>query len=428
MTITKKIFKDLTFYLLIIVSILSILTISSRPENLFNNNLIKNNLYENVLFITTIFPLVIFFFLIFLNLKKFTNLQLVKNNYIFIIFILFLLLQTLGTISTSENSIKNLYYTTTPINILLISSIYLRKFNTKSLKFYFYLNLIFFFLIFLYFFFIYLKYYLSFNSNFYSVWGNIKNNESVPRPTGMARFIIIFSIYYACVYISEKKNLYFLIFCNYLIFAFQSRAVILSLVFISLTIILIKEKISLIKIFKYLILVIIVPFIISVFTDYSKRQMLFGNDPNSSNNVSIIRLFDPNINNTNFTSNRINDWKNILENYDKKKIFGYGIHGDRILINQTASNGFLYSFASGGYLAAIIYCIICVYSLFLLHLGLLKKKFDKFVWFASFTIIFFLTRSLVENSFAIISFDFIIFFSCIFYLEKVFFIKSKFNK
>jgi hypothetical protein len=428
MSITEKIFKNLKFYVLIVVSITSILTISSRPENLLNNNLIKNNLYENILFTSTIFPLIIFSFLILFNLKKFTNLLIIKNNFIYIIFILLLLFQTLGTISTSENYIINLYYTITPINILLISSIYLMKFNTKSLNFYFCLNLIVFFFIFLYFFFIYLKYYLLFNNNVYSVWGNIKNNESVPRTTGMARFVIIFSIYYTCVYISEKKNLYFLIFFNYLIFAFQSRAVILSLVFISLIIILIKEKISIMKIFKYLILVIILPFIISVFIDYSKRQILFDNDPSNKNDTNKIRLFDPNINNTNFTSNRLNDWKKILENYDKKKIFGYGIHGDRILINQTASNGFIYSFASGGYLAAIIYCIICVYSLFLLNMALLKKKFDKFIWFASFTIIFFLTRSLVENSFTIISFDFIIFFLCIFYLEKVFFFKSKFNK
>jgi hypothetical protein len=302
------------------------------------------------------------------------------------------------------------------------------KFNTKSLNFYFCLNLIVFFFIFLYFFFIYLKYYLLFNNNFYSVWGNIKNNDSVPRPTGLARFVIIFSIYYTCVYISEKKNLYFLIFFNYLIFAFQSRAVILSLIFISLIIVLIKEKISIIKIIKYLILVIILPFIISVFIDYSKRKVLFDNDPSNKNDTNKIRLLDPNINNANFTSNRLNDWKKILENYDKKKIFGYGIHGDRILINQTASNGFVYSFVSGGYLAAIIYCIICVYSLFLLNMALLKKKFDKFIWFASFTIIFFLTRSLVENSFTIISFDFIIFFSCIFYLEKVFFLRLNYNK
>jgi len=428
MSITERIFKNLKFYVLIVVSITSILTISSRPENLLNNNLIKNNLYENILFTSTIFPLIIFSFLILFNLKKFTNLLIIKNNFIYIIFILLLLFQTLGTISTSENNIINLYYTITPINILLISSIYLMKFNTKSLNFYFCLNLIVFFFIFLYFFFIYLKYYLLFDNNFYSVWGNIKNNESVPRPTGMARFVIIFSIYYTCVYISEKKNLYFLIFFNYLIFAFQSRAVILSLIFISLIIFLIKEKISITKIFKYLILVIILPFIISVFIDYSKRQVLFDNDPGNKNDTNKIRLLDPNINNTNFTSNRLNDWKKILENYDKKKIFGYGIHGDRILINQTASNGLVYSFASGGYLAAIIYCIICVYSLFLLNLALLKKKFDKLIWFASFTIIFFLTRSLVENSFTIISFDFIIFFSCIFYLQKVFFFKSKFNK
>ena len=117
-------------------------------------------------------------------------------------------------------------------------------------------------------------------------------------------------------------------------------------------------------------------------------------------------------------------FKNILIKFDKGKVFGYGIHGDRILINQTSSNGFLYSLVSGGYLAAIIYCIIGIYSAFLLNLALVKKKFNQYSWFASSMIIFFLIRSLVENSFTILSFDFIIFFSSVFFLEK-FFLKNQ---
>jgi hypothetical protein len=128
-----------------------------------------------------------------------------------------------------------------------------------------------------------------------------------------------------------------------------------------------------------------------------------------------------------FSSYRTKDWNDILINFDKERVFGYGIHGDRILINQTASNGFLYSLVSGGYFAAIIYCIICIYSVFLLNLALLKKKFEQYSWFASSMIIFFLIRSLVENSFTILSFDFIIFFSSVFYLEKFFFYKLKFK-
>ncbi len=187
------------------------------------------------------------------------------------------------------------------------------------------------------------------------------------------------------------------------------------------------------KTFKNLILIFIIPFIISVFIDFSKREILFKSNDNKTefinrfSDISDIRVFNSEINSTNFTSNRKEDWQKILKKFDKQRVFGYGIHGDRILINQTASNGFLYSLVSGGYLGAISYCIIIIYSLFLVNLALLKKKINKYSWFASSMIIFFIIRSLVENSFTIISFDFIIFFSSIFYLEKTFLYKSKFR-
>ena len=327
------------------------------------------------------------------------------------------------------------------MNIMLISLVFLKIYNKKFLNFYFNSNLIVFFLIFLYFFFIYAKYYLLFNDNFYSVWGSIENKEAVPRPTGMARLAIIFSLYFFCIYVLyKKKYIFFLIFFNYAIFAFQSRMVILALLFITLIFILIKERYSIVKTIKYLILIIIIPFIISLVIDISKREILFNdrifNSEIYSKNDRIFnseiysknfRILNSEIYSSNFTSNRKQDWQNILRNFDKAKVFGYGIHGDRILINQTASNGFLYSLVSGGYLAMITYCVICIYSFYLVNLALLKKKFDKYSWFASSMIIFFLIRSLVENSFTIISFDFIIFFLSIYYLEKIFFIKSKSN-
>jgi len=430
MLLLNKISKNFKFYILTFFSLTTILTLSSTPENFLNNNLIKNNLYENILFFKSTLPLVIFATLIIITIKEFRSLLLVKNNFIFILFIFLILSQITGTIIYPQNDIKNLYYIIPEINIMLITLIFLKISNKKKLKFYFNLNLLVFFFIFIYFFFIYFKYYLLFDNNFYSTWANIDNNESVPRPTGMARLAMLFSVYYFCSYILHKKHLFFLILFNFIIFAFQSRVVILSLLLISLIFILIKERYSIVKTFKNLILIFIIPFIISVFIDFSKREILFKS--NDSKNESIrkfsgIRVLNHEIYSTNFTSNRKEDWQNILNNFDKQKVFGYGVHGDRILIKQTASNGFLYSLVSGGYLAVITYCIICIYSLYLVNLALLKKKFNKYSWFASSMIIFFLIRSLVENSFTIVSFDFIIFFSSIFYLEKTFFYKSKFK-
>jgi hypothetical protein len=426
MLLIEKINKKFTLYVLTLFSIATILSLSSTTENLLNYNLLKNDLYKNILFFNSTLPIIIFVTLILVTFKELKMSLLTKDNYIFTLFSFLILFQIIGTISNSQNYIKNLYYIIPEINIMFISLILLKIYNKKLLKFYFNSNLIIFFLIFLYFFLIYFKYYLLFNNDYYHVWGSIKNNEAVPRPTGMARLALIFSSYFFCNYIlSQKKYLFFLIFFNYAIFAFQSRIVIFALLFISLIFILIKEKYSIVKTLKYLILICIIPFIISLVIDFSKRKILFGDRITPNNGNYNVRLFDGEIYSKNFTSYRKQDWQNILKNFDKQKVFGYGIHGDRILINQTASNGFLYSLVSGGYLASIIYCVICAYSLYLANLALLKKKFDKYSWFASSMIIFFLIRSLVENSFTIISFDFIIFFMSTFYLEKFFCNKSK---
>jgi hypothetical protein len=429
MFLEDKIKKKIKLYVLTIFTVATILALSSAPENLINTNFINNNLYENVLFIKSAIPILIFCTLILISIKEFKNFLLIKNNFIFILFFCLILFQIIGTINNSQNSIKNFYYIIPEINIILISLIFFEMSNKKFLKFYLNTNLIIFFFILLYFYFIYFKYYLLFDNNFYSTWGNIKNNEGVPRPTGMARLAMIFSAYYFCAYllhnkkslIQEKKYLFFLIFFNYMIFAFQSRIVIFSLLSISLMLVLIKVKYSIIKTFKYLILIIVIPFVISLVIDFSKRKILFNDGTATYKNN---RIFNYETNLNSFTSMRSQDWKNIIKKYDKQRVFGYGIHGDRLLINQTASNGFLYSLASGGYFGAIIYCIICIYSLFLLSLTLFKKKMYQYSWYASSMIIFFLIRSLVENSFTIISFDFIIFFSSIFYLEKTHFKKK----
>jgi hypothetical protein len=420
--IMPEIRKNFIFYILIIFSIATITSLSSTTDDLLNNNLIKNTLYQNILFFKSTLPILIFLFLILITFKKFKKNILINNSFIFILFFVLILLQIIGTIINSQNNIINLYYIIPIINIMIIYLKFSLISNNKFLRFYLNVNLIVFFLILLYFFCLYFKYYLEFDNDFYTVWGSIKNNEAVPRPTGLARLAMIFSAYFFCRYLFQKKNLFSLIFFNYLIFAFQSRVVILALLFISLLFILIKEKCSIIKAFKYLILIFIIPFVINTFINYSKRTILFND--HTFQVFKDDRIINSKMDLDKITSHRFNDWKNISIKFDKERVFGYGIHGDRILINQTSSNGFLYSLASGGYLAAIIYCIICIYSVFLLNLALVKKKFNQYSWFASSMIIFFLIRSLVENSFTILSFDFIIFFSSVFFLEK-FFLKNQ---
>ena len=108
--ITPEIRKNFIFYILIIFSIATILSLSSNIEDLLNNNLIKNTLYENILFLKSTLPILIFLCLILITVKKFKKNILINNSFIFILFFVLILLQIIGTIINSQNNIKNLYY------------------------------------------------------------------------------------------------------------------------------------------------------------------------------------------------------------------------------------------------------------------------------------------------------------------------------
>ena len=149
--------KNLKFYILTSFSIATIISLSSRPEDLFNNNLVKNTLYENILFFKSTFPILIFLSLILITLKEFKKNILNNNSYIFILFYFLILFQIIGTIINSQNNLENLYYIIPVINIMIISLKMSLISNKRFLKFYLKANLIVFFLILMYFFFFIFK-------------------------------------------------------------------------------------------------------------------------------------------------------------------------------------------------------------------------------------------------------------------------------
>ena len=151
--IMPEIGKNLKFYILTTFSIATIISLSSRPEDLFNNNLVKNTLYENLLFFKSTFPILIFLSLILITLKEFKKNILNNNSYILILFYFLILFQIIGTIINSQNNVENLYYIIPVINIMIISLKMSLISNKKFLKFYLKANLIVFFLILMYFFF-----------------------------------------------------------------------------------------------------------------------------------------------------------------------------------------------------------------------------------------------------------------------------------
>ena len=97
--------------------------------------------------------------------------------------------------------------------------------------------------------------------------------------------------------------------------------------------------------------------------------------------------------------------------------------GDRFLIGQTASNGFIYVYSSSGIIGLIFFTIIFVRSAYLSTKIIFKSKFEvkrnnyKYL-ISSSLIIFFLFRSIGETSFANFGIDFMLFFISIAYLEN----------
>ena len=135
------------------------------------------------------------------------------------------------------------------------------------------------------------------------------------------------------------------------------------------------------------------------------------------------------------TSGRIALWKKALEKYEKKKFFGYGPQGDRVILNNelktygnNVSNTIIYGLLSGGYFSLIILVSIYIYTIYLLLnffsknnviLNIIELNKENLLVLTSIVyIIFFMVRSIFENSFGVFSIDFLILILSLFVLEK----------
>ena len=138
------------------------------------------------------------------------------------------------------------------------------------------------------------------------------------------------------------------------------------------------------------------------------------------------RFIKPN-NNVGYSSGRIAIWERIFKLYDYKRVFGLGAQGDRqilmgeestFILSSNASNLIIYSFVSSGYFGVLSIFLVCL----ILCLEIIKfffgnnnlfneSNFLKIV--GSSLLIFFLIRSLVENSFGVFSIDALLFINAI---------------
>ena len=376
----------------------------------------------------TIFPVLIIFFL-----KKYRSIKF-KKELLFVSALLYFLFQIPGLLFTN-NSFTNVIYVVSALNILFIFILTNIYFDKKKYIIFFYITI---FMLFL----ITVLNYKTFINFFYSEYSNslytfFDSSETFfgkqsPRSTGSSRTLLLLMLISFLVFnkFFEKKNflkLTIYILISSFILLFQSRTTIILLItFISVNYIY-EKNFSVRETFKYLITYILMPIIllysILFFKHVIHNKYILKKVDNQNLSESFFEVtdnFQRPIDPKTFSSGRFNDWKKILSKIDESIIYGYGAQGDRFLINQTASNGMIYSISSSGVLGTIPFILFSICSIWIV----LRKFFDtikskiSIVNYSSIVIMLILLRSLLESSYAVFSIDFIVIYTFLNYLNK----------
>jgi O-antigen ligase len=262
----------------------------------------------------------------------------------------------------------------------------------------------------------------------------------IPRSTGISRTfgLINIFIFIYLIFVKNKKNylLYFIsIIYTSLIWLLQSRGSILIFFTTTILIIYLAKKINLKKKILIVLWLLILPIVLS------ETVLLLGKNFTNSNPTFL--FFNKNLNlkkellenrtlSDHSSSGRIEIWHEALKLFEKNKIFGYGPQGDRFIFKgsevkdkfyNNSSNALIYSFLSGGYFGILV--MFLIYLNIVLKIYICLKKLKIFNNYNQITlklsvcyIIFFLTRSLFENSFSLFSIDFMIFIVSATYIEN----------
>ena len=383
-----------------------------------------------------ILPFIFFILLIifFLNFNKINC----KNFFIISSFLMFFF-QTLGFLF-SDNSILNISYAFNSLMFLSILIIFHE--DKKIILKIFYLGLLILLSVFLIYggYLTFWFYFKTTNLNLYGSWPMSLEqlqflSNTLPRSSGLARnsmiFLIISSI--LLLFLEDYKNklffflVVFILFCSVIIYLTQSRIIIIfyilyfALYFYSL---LFFNNFKKKQIIIFLFVIFFIPiFFWSISVLYKNNLLNFFYEPKEIEDIRIeygtahetpLRTIDPKT----FTSNRFNDWKTIIKQNDNILI-GHGSMGDRYLINQTASNYFIYLYSASGLIGLFFGIITYFFGLFLVLKHLIDSKLrvtkkNRLNFITTAIISFFLLRATTETSFSNFGIDFLIFFSAIY--------------
>lgn len=295
-------------------------------------------------------------------------------------------------------------------------------------------------------------------STFYSI--SLPNDRlldhAYPRTTGISRLFAIVNLFLIALYLKTNANnkktigLLALVIINILgsiIWGFQSRGTIISYFIATSIVIFIFKNENKSKLFNFLF-IIIFPILIFISASEIAKKRYINSDNQTTESLSVEEVKKKEkkldeINSNAFYSNRfmkkqkissgrIDIWKYIFENYDKRKFFGYGIQGDRFLLGKkyksygnNSSNVFVYFFITGGYLSLFIVLLILTRLCFICFKIYFQKNYlvikETFIFKLCLMItIFFIIRGLVENSYGLFSIDFLLAITSFFIIENLF--------
>ncbi|MAV82475.1 MAG: hypothetical protein CMI90_03300 [Pelagibacteraceae bacterium] len=385
-----------------------------------------------------------FFIILFFILKK--NLF-IKNNKTYYLLLIYFIFQIPGLIITN-NSIENISFVVSALTIIATIILINEYFSYNEKKLFLILS----FLILLTIFFLsFIPQIKQFFLGIRNMYGSLFENsemflyKSSPRSSGLSRtsLLLILLVFIFEKFFFKNKNIFLTIFKIFLLIAillYQSRSIIF-LTFLSFSLIFIFEnKFSLKYLFKFLITYLLIPVIFTylLFINYENKSYELRMDkwkeknPTllSENNIKLseiagdkpIRQFKI----ESISSGRFEDWFLIFDNFPKEKyFFGFGAQGDRYLIDQSASNGFIYAFVSSGIFGLIIYSIF-IYIIFLKSIKMVLnfKNINIDSIYISLIIIILILRSFIETSVAVFSLDLIILLSCLIMINNDYKIKN----
>jgi hypothetical protein len=252
------------------------------------------------------------------------------------------------------------------------------------------------------------------------------------------------------LFFKSKKNFYtkyfkfliilLIIFYNFLIVHIQSRVSIYFLYLLLFFFIFFNIFIKFYKIKKFIFIIFtffILPLFLSeIFAEYKKAKIIDYIIKDSLSKGLIIDKAKINHNELGFgynnrifvstTSGRKEMWIEVIKSYNKIPFLGYGGLGDRFAYSFSISNIFLYFLISGGFIGFVGIIAFNVYISKNILASFFSKKLyknsDPFFYISLIFILFFMFRSLVENSYGQFSIDLMFFVpSCLIfenYLRK----------